>query len=80
MTDDEKETLLTAVKEISASMTRVAGERDFVKETSKSVCEELQLDKKVFKKIVQTYYKQNLDEEKATFAEFETLYEEVTKP
>jgi hypothetical protein len=80
MNDDEKEALLKVVKDISASMTRVEAERDYIKQESKAICEELNLDAKLFKKIVKTYHKQNVDAERLEFTEFITLYEEVTKP
>jgi hypothetical protein len=78
-TDDRKE-ILKSLKDISASMTTIEAARDAIKEFKKDVCETYQLDKKVFSRVAKTFHKSNKDEEKALFEDFETLYDEVTKP
>ena len=78
-TDDKKE-ILKSLKDISASMTTIEAARDAIKEVKKDVCETYQLDRKIFNKIAKAYHKGNKDEEKAIFEDFETLYDEVTKP
>jgi hypothetical protein len=64
--------------EISASMTRTEGERDFIKEAIKNICEEYQMSKKTFRRLAKTYHKQNFSLEVAEHEEFETMYEQLT--
>jgi hypothetical protein len=68
-----------ALKDMSVSMTRISAERDLQKNIINDICEELQLNKKVFRKLAKTYHKQNFDDEVATHQEFEKLYETVTQ-
>lgn len=60
--------------EISNSMTRMAAERDLIKETIKEVSEEFQLPKKYLNKMAKIYHKQNFHVEQADQDEFESLY------
>lgn len=69
--------LMGAVKDMSVSLSRIAAERDLQKTIRSEICEELDLNKKVFNKIVSTYHKQNFIEEQNTHEEFETLYEQI---
>ena len=62
-TPEDKLKLLDALKEISASMTRVEAERDLIKTTKDDICDELQLNRKVLNKLARTYHKGNCREE-----------------
>jgi hypothetical protein len=73
--DNEK--LLKTIKELSNSMTRVDGEKDFQKETINAAAEEHQVSKKLIRKLAKAYHKQNYTEEKASAEEFTELYEAV---
>lgn len=64
--------------EISNSMTRVEAERDFVKDAVNSICDELQLDKKIFRRMVKVYHKQSFADEVVKDSEFQELYDVVT--
>ncbi|CAB5221821.1 Double-stranded DNA-binding protein [uncultured Caudovirales phage] len=66
------------MEEISASMTRTEGERDFIKEAIANICEEYELNKKTIRKLARTYHKQNFSREVAEHEEFETMYEQLT--
>jgi hypothetical protein len=66
------------LEEISASMTRTEGERDFIKEAISNICEEYQLSKKTFRRLAKTYHKQNFSIEVAEHEEFEIMYEQIT--
>jgi hypothetical protein len=79
LTPNDKLKLEGALKDMSVSMTRISAERDLQKNIINDVCEELQLNKKVFRKLAKTYHKQNFDDEVATHQEFEKLYETVTQ-
>jgi hypothetical protein len=78
LTPADKLKLEGALKDMSASMARVEAERDLQKNVIGDICEELDLNKKVFRKLAKTYHKQNFDQEVATHEEFEQLYETVT--
>jgi hypothetical protein len=75
---DRKE-ILECMKEISASMTRTEGEREFVREAIKEICDKHQLSKKTFRRMAKVYHKQNFSLELEEHEEFETMYETITK-
>ena len=64
--------------ELSASMARIDGERDFIKEAIDNICEEYEMSKKTFRKLAKVYHKQNVSKEVAEHEEFETMYEQLT--
>lgn len=78
-TPADKLKLLEALKEISASMSRVEAERDLMKNVKKDICDELQLNRKVLNKLARTYHKGNYSEEVELHKDFESLYETVAK-
>lgn len=78
LTPNDKLKLEGALKDMSATFARVAAERDMQKNIINDICEELQLEKKVFRKLAKVYYKQNFDDEVHTHQDFENLYKAVT--
>ena len=60
-------------------MTRMEGEKDYIKESIAKVAKDLQLPKKLVSRMIKVYHKQNYDEEVATHEQFETLYETIVK-
>ena len=77
--ETDRKKLYDAIKECSNSMTRIAAEKDLIKEAIKNVCEELKLPKRLVNRLVKVYHKQNYDEEVATHEQFEQLYETIVK-
>jgi hypothetical protein len=75
----DQEKLLKVLRECSGAMTRMEGERDYIKESVTEICNQLQLPKKLVTRMVKVYHKQNYDEEVATHEQFETLYETIVK-
>jgi uncharacterized FlgJ-related protein len=75
----DKLKLLDALKEISASMSRIEAERDLLKNIKNDICDELELNRKVLNKLARTYHKGNFSEEQELHKHFEELYETVTK-
>ena len=75
---DQKK-LLDCLRECSSSMTRMDGEKDYIRESIAFISKDLQLPKKLVAKLVKVYHKQNYDEEVATHEQFETLYETIVK-
>jgi hypothetical protein len=64
--------------ELSASMARIDGERDFIKEAIDNICKEYEMSKKTFRRLAKVYHKQNFSKEVAEHEEFETMYEQLT--
>ena len=64
--------------ELSASMSRIEGERDLIKEAINNCCEEYEINKKTFRRLAKVYHKQNFSREVAEHEEFETMYEQLT--
>jgi hypothetical protein len=75
----DREKLLNVLRECSASLTRMEGEKDYIKESVTEICKQLQLPKRLVNRMVKVYHKQNYDEEVAVHEQFETLYETIVK-
>jgi hypothetical protein len=75
----DREKLLKVLKECSDSLTRIDGEKDYIRESVTDICKQLQLPKRLVNRMVKVYHKQNYDEEVAVHEQFETLYETVVK-
>jgi 16S rRNA C967 or C1407 C5-methylase (RsmB/RsmF family) len=75
------ETQLKEIKnkfdEISNSMTRMASERDLLKEIYNSLKEEYEIPPKIARKLAKTYHKRNMQEIAAEHADFEETYTTV---
>ena len=77
MTDNEKVIIKDGLKEMVDSMTRMAAERDLMKEISKQVKENTSVTPKVFRKMARTAFAANFAEEVAVNEEFEQFYKEI---
>lgn len=71
--------LFKVIQECSGSMTRMDGEKDYIKESIAAIAKDLQLPKRLVSRMVKVYHKQNYDEEVATHEQFEQLYETIVK-
>jgi hypothetical protein len=74
---EDMKKLMGALKDMSNSMLRVEAERQLQKDVRNDICEELDLNKKVFTRLARTYHKQNYTEEVEINEEFEKIYEGV---
>jgi regulator of replication initiation timing len=74
----DRKAIYDALKEISNSMTRIEGERDYIKEAINNTCENYNLNRKTFRRMAKVYHKQNFNREKEEHEEFETMYETIT--
>jgi len=79
MIESDKGKVLGVLKEISNAMTRIEGERDFIKEAVKAAADEHQIDKKHLRKLAKVYHRQNFSQEVAESEEFQQLYETIVK-
>jgi hypothetical protein len=67
-----------ALFEISASMTRMEGEKSLIKEILSNIEEEVNIPKKFMSKMARVYHRQNYSQEVADQEDFQTLYETIT--
>lgn len=74
-----RDKLFKIVRDCSDSLTRIAAERDFIREQITEISKELELPKKLVNKLVKTYFKQNFAEEVVSNEQFVSLYEEIVK-
>ena len=77
MIEIDKKALRDYLDEMSASMFRAGGERDFQREATKDAAEKFEMKPKTLKKLARVYHKQNFTDEIADAAEFQKLYEDT---
>lgn len=73
----DRKKIRDALDEASNSMTRIAAERDLIKEIAKSLAEQYNLPKKQVNRMIRVHHKQSFKEEQIAAEEFEVLYQEV---
>lgn len=71
--------LRDGITEISNAMTRIDGERDYIKETINRLADECHLDKRAIRKLARLWHLQTFDKEQSFQAEVESLYEVINK-
>jgi hypothetical protein len=74
----DRKAINAALQEISDSMTRMAAERELIKEAINETCAKYNLDKKVFRRMAKVHHRRNFSEEVAEHEQFEILYENIT--
>ena len=79
LSQEQKDRLLKAIKEMSNSLARAEGEAEYVREATKKIADDVKLSKKLVNKLVKVYHKQNFDEEVAIHDQFEDLYKALVK-
>jgi len=79
LTTQDKKDILRVITDCSDSLTRMEGEREFIKEAIIGLNAKYELDKKHLRKVVNIYYKQNLAEVQAANNDVEDLYETLTQ-
>ena len=75
---DDRAKVQAALKEMSAAMTRIEAERDYINESLKMLEENFELPKKYMRKVARVYHKQNINEVKNEFSDVEDIYTAVT--
>jgi hypothetical protein len=79
LTDNQKKELKEAVQQLNDSMTRVAAERDFQKESINNISDKTGVDKKIIRRMAKVYFKANYSEEQEENRNFEEFYDGVMK-
>jgi hypothetical protein len=77
MIEQDKHELRGVLQEISNSMTRMAAEKDYIKESISAACEKYQLNKKFLRKMAKVYHQNNFVDEVSDMEEFQKLYETI---
>lgn len=77
MTESEKLKLKQVMIELSNAMTRIAAERDFIKEAITSASDTYSINKKVLRRMARVYHKNNYSEELSSMEEFTTMYDDI---
>lgn len=75
---DDRAKVQSALKEISAAMTRIEAERDYINESLSMLQDDFELPKKYMRKVARVYHKQNINEVKNEFSDIEDIYTAVT--
>ena len=73
--DEAAKAIKGMVTEVSASMTRMEGERDLINESIKKVASDHEIDKKVLRKLASIYHKQLYHTVKQENEQVEESYE-----
>lgn len=79
LTEEELKDLMDVIVDCANSKTRIASERSLISTSVKDICKKLNLDKSIINKMINTYYKNNFDDEVALQNGFEELYTKVVK-
>lgn len=79
LTPEDIKKVAKAIEVINDSMTRMASERDLIKETINSVYEELGFPKKMLRRLAKTHFKRSFETDVQEDREFESTYETVTR-
>ena len=79
LNDSQKTELKNAIRELNDSMTRVAAERDFQKDTINAISDKTGVNKKIVRRMAKVYFKSNYAEEQEENRQFEEFYDGVMK-
>lgn len=77
LSKNDRKKLKKIVQELNDSLTRIAAEREFQKESIAAVSEEMGLDKKLIRRMAKTYFNASFNNEKEEHQSFEDFYELV---
>lgn len=79
LTDAQRKELKEAIVQMNDSMTRIAAERDYQKETINSINDKTGVDKKIIRRMAKVYFKANYAQEQEDNRSFEEFYDGVMK-
>jgi ABC-type microcin C transport system permease subunit YejB len=79
LTDAQRKELKEAIVQMNDSMTRVAAERDYQKETINNITDKTGVDKKIIRRMAKVYFRANYAQEQEDNRSFEEFYDGVMK-
>jgi hypothetical protein len=77
LSQEDREKLKAAINGIDGSLTRVAAERDYVKNVINDVSDQIGLDKKTIRRLAKTFHKASFKMDKEEQETFEEIYTEI---
>lgn len=77
---EDRKKIMETMGEISASMTRMEGEKDYIKKSISDLSQKFQIPKKLLNRFSRVYHKQNYADELGANSEFETMVELLINP
>lgn len=77
---EARKKIMSVIREISGSYTRVEAERDYVKEAIAKLAEDHQLPKKYLTKFAKDYHKSATNEAREQMSEYEELLDALDPP
>lgn len=77
LTEKDRKAIAKALSEADASLTRIAAERDLVKEIVKKIAEDTGLSAKLMKRMIKVHHKASYMSDLQEDKEFENLYDMV---
>jgi flagellar biosynthesis GTPase FlhF len=77
LTEEDRKLFRKAIMEMNDSMTRIAAERELMKEIVNENCDKLGVDKKLFRRMSKAYFKANFKDEVQENTDFEEFYSTV---
>jgi hypothetical protein len=79
LSDAQRKELKEAIVQMNDSMTRIAAERDYQKETINTINDKTGVDKKIIRRMAKVYFKANYAQEQEDNRSFEEFYDGVMK-
>jgi hypothetical protein len=79
LSDAQRKELKEAIVQMNDSMTRVAAERDYQKETINNITDKTGVDKKIIRRMAKVYFRANYAQEQEDNRSFEEFYDGVMK-
>lgn len=79
LTETQRKELKEAIVQLNDSMTRVASERDYQKDTINSINDKTGVDKKIIRRMAKVYFRANYSQEQEENRSFEEFYDGVMK-
>ena len=79
LNEQEKDRIRKTINEVHDSLTRIGAERDFQKEAIVDLATELNLDKKMIRRMARAFHKSNFSSEVEQNNAFENFYKAIMK-
>jgi hypothetical protein len=79
LSDSQKKELKEAIVQLNDSLTRVASERDYQKDSINAISDKTGVDKKIIRRMAKVYFRANYSQEQEENRQFEDFYDGVMK-
>lgn len=79
LSDTQKKELKEAIVQLNDSLTRVASERDYQKDSINAISDKTGVDKKIIRRMAKVYFRANYAQEQEDNRQFEDFYDGVMK-